>query len=344
MKRRDVLKASAAGAAAATIGCAPAVHHGEASFEASSGDATNADSFLAMLDRHLQLTDQARFVDGYVAAVHPDKPRSVATQKLIDDHDELFRKLLRTLLITQSFRDLPVETQLHPAVQERMTGHLDEIDETLFALTGKLEGMTAAQRSQLRAKLHAQPDIAMEIGEVIDRHAAAAGLSRSRRKQLRSMMSETAFRLRHDAPGALIDEYTAKVTRMGGKAGASALTIDLAQRIGQRTFWNHQKQIAQAAGAPPTTTRSGAPDTQPPVAPQPTPAVSPPATKTGSVVIRVGAVMMGIGVLVFGASYLVAAADSGLAIGGLIGITVGAVMFAAGLVTLIVGAIIAASN
>jgi hypothetical protein len=61
------------------------------------------------------------------------------------------------------------------------------------------------------------------------------------------------------------------------------------------------------------------------------------------VVVRVGAVMMGIGVVVFGASLLLATSDSGL-VGGLIGMTVGAVMFAAGLITLIVGAIIAADN
>lgn len=346
MKRRDVLKASAVGAAAATIGCAPGVHHGEASFEASSGDATTAEAFLAALDHHLGLTDQARFVDGYVAAVHPDKPRSAATQQLIDDHDELFRKMLRTLFITQSFRDLPVETQLHPAVQERMTGHLDEIDETLFALSDKLAGMTTEQRRQLRTTLRERPDTAMEIGEVIDQHAAAAGVSRARRKQLRSMMSETAFRLRHDAPGALIDEYTAKVTRMGGQAGASALTIDLAQRLGQRAFWSHQKQIAQAAGAPPATTRGGAPDTQLPVAPQPAPAVTAPATKPGSVVVRVGAVMMGIGVLVFATGALLVAShsDALVAIGLFAGLTGGAVLFAAGLVTLIVGAVIAAAS
>jgi hypothetical protein len=343
MKRRDVLKAGAVGTASATIGCATTGYHGEASIgDASIGDATTAHAFLATLDHHLGLTPKARFVDGYVAAVHPDKPRSAATQKLIDDNDELFRKMLRTLFITQSFRDLPVETQLHPAVQARMTAHLDEIDGTVFELCDKLDGITAEQRKQLRAKLRDQPDIAMEIGEVLDRHAAAAGLSRSRRKQLRSMMSETAFRLRHEAPGALIDEYTAKVTRMGGKAGASALTIDLAQRIGQRAFWNHQKQVAQAAGAPPSAPDSGAPGMQPPSAP----VVAAPATKPGHTVVRVGATMMGIGVVLFGFGLLTAGSGSGglAGVGLVLGLTVGSVLFAAGFVTLIIGGLIALAS
>lgn len=345
MKRRDVLKVGAVGAASATIGCATTVHLGEASIgDASIGDATTAHAFLATLDHHLGLTPKARFVDGYVAAVHPDKPRSPATQKLIEDNDELFRKMLRTLFITQSFRDLPVETQLHPAVQARMTSHLDEIDETVFALSDKLDGMTAEQRRQLREKLRDRPDTAMEIGEVIDQHAAAAGVSRARRKQLRSMMSETAFRLRHEAPGALIDEYTAKVARMGSQAGASALTIDLAQRIGQRAFWNHHKQVAQAAGAPPPPTTNGAPGMQPPAAPLPAPVASEPATKPGRRAIRVGATMMGIGVLLFGTGFLLAATgnDAAAVVGIIFGVTGGALLFAAGFITLIIGALIAA--
>jgi hypothetical protein len=348
MKRRDVLKAGAAGAASATIGCATTVDHREGHREghreASIGAAANADAFLATLDHHLGLTAQARFVDGYVAAVHPEKPRSVATQLLIEDHDELFRKMLRTLFITQSFRDLPVETQLHPAVQDRMSAHLDEIDETVFALTDRLDGMTTEQRRQLRATLRDRPDAAMEIGEVLDQHAAAAGLSRARRKQLRSMMAETAFRLRHEAPGALIDEYTAKVRRMGSQAGASALALDVAQQIGQRAFWHHQQQIAQAAGAPQPPPGNGPPGLQAPGAPPPAPAVT--AAKPGRTAVRVGATMMGIGVLAFGAGLVsIATGNEAVGVVGLIfGLTGGALVFAAGFVTLIIGAIVAAAS
>jgi hypothetical protein len=336
MKRRDVLKAGVAGAASATIGCATTVHVGEV----STDQAASAHAFLASLDHHLALTATARFVEGYVAAQYPDRPRSIAGQTVIEDNDALFRRMLRTLFITQSFRDLPIETQLHPAVQDRMSAHLDEIDETLFALTDRLDGMTAEQRSQLRAKLRDRPDTAMEIGEVIDRHAAAAGLSRARRTQLRSMMSETSFRLRHEAPGALIDEYTAKVRRMGGQDGASALAIDVAQQIGQRAFWHHHKQVAQA-GPPPGT---AATTVQPAVGPQLDPAAT--APQPGRRAIRVGATMMGIGVLAFGAGLLtVATGSQGLeAVGLVLGVTGGAVLFAIGFITLIIGGIIALAS
>jgi hypothetical protein len=349
MKRRDVLKAGATGAASATIGCATTADHHAGHGVGAIDDSAGAEAFLATLDHHLGLTGQARFVDGYVAAVHPDKPRSTATQLLIEDSDELFRKMLRTLFITQSFRDLPVETQLHPAVQDRMAAHLDEIDETVFALTDRLDGMTTEQRRQLRATLRDRPDAAMEIGEVIDQHAAAAGLSRARRKQLRSMMAETAFRLRHEAPGALIDEYTAKVRRMGSQAGASALALDVAQQIGQRAFWHHQQQIAQAAGAPQPPPGSGPPGLQPPgmqpaVGPPPAPAVT--AAKPGRTAVRVGAAMMGIGVLAFGAGFVLVATgnDAAVVVGLIFGLTGGALVFAAGFVTLIIGAIIAAAS
>src|SRR5215510_6552936 len=89
MKRRDVLKAGVTGVASATVGCATTVHVGEV----STGDATSAHSFLATLDHHLALTASARFVDGYVAAQYPDRPRSIAAQKVIEDNDALFRRM-----------------------------------------------------------------------------------------------------------------------------------------------------------------------------------------------------------------------------------------------------------
>src|SRR5690606_6454324 len=72
MKRRDFLGVGAAATAGAAVaggaGCLPR------SLEAMA-PATTPDDFLALLDRHLPMTDRARFVDGFVGAFEPG-PRS----------------------------------------------------------------------------------------------------------------------------------------------------------------------------------------------------------------------------------------------------------------------------
>ena len=110
MERRDVLKAGALGVAAATVGpgCATVPHVDGGMPEA--GGASDGPSGAE-----------------FVAAAHRG-PRSPEAQRVVVDHDAAFRRMLRTLLITQGFRDLSVEAQLEPEVQARMANHMDEVD------------------------------------------------------------------------------------------------------------------------------------------------------------------------------------------------------------------------
>ena len=236
-------------------------------------------------------------------------------------------------MITQGFRDLSVETQVEPAVQTRMAGHIDEVDATVFEVADRLAAIDAAQHARVQRALREQPDLAMQIGEAVDAHAAAAGLSGARRRQLRMMMMQTAFRLKHEAPGTLIGEYTQKVTRMRQEGDRSALALAVSERIGRQAFWAYQKRVAQAPGASP-------PQAQPPVqGALPPPQAAPnPHRYT---VLKVGGAMMGVGAVTLGVTALIL--SSGGSNGFLIGITVGSILFGLGLLFLIVGAIIAAT-
>jgi hypothetical protein len=339
MERRDVLKAGAIGVAARAIGtgCATVPHaDGGASTAATEPGLGSGTAFLAMLDHQLHHVGQARFVDGFVAAAH-GTTRKPAVQRVVEDHDAQVRRMLRTLLITQGFRDLSVEAQLEPDVQARMVSHLDEIDATVFEVGDRLAALDAADHARVRTALRERPDLAMEIGEAIDAQAAAAGLPRARRRQLRAMMMQTAFRLKHEAPGTLINEYTQKVTRLREDGDQSALALAVSERIGHQAFWAHQKRIAQAPAAPPRpTTATAAPGT-----PAPGTAARPAQPREHKhTVAKVGGAMMGIGVVVGGVSALILSA--GGPFGFVVGITVGAILFAAGLIVAIIGAIIAA--
>jgi hypothetical protein len=206
----------------------------------------------------------------------PDRARSPAAAAALAEKDELFRRMLGTLLVTQGFRELPVETQLEPAVQERMWGHLDEIGATVFEVGDALAALDEPARKDVRTKLGKQPDLPMDLGEMIDAQAASAGISSARRMQLRRMMSQSAFRMRHGDPGSIIDEYVGKVERVRESGEAHGDALRLSKQLGERSFWRYQHLLAQAPGAgaplpPPGTpgTPPAPPFTPPPVAPPP---------------------------------------------------------------------------
>jgi hypothetical protein len=388
MKRRDVMKlgAVAAGAGVGVPGCAVP------RMISSMTGAAGAAQWNAMLDE--QLAKMARpglppRLMGEAPARAPARPPEAAAKLAADlaEKDALFRRMLGTLLVTQGFRELPAETQLEPAVQERMWSHLDEIGATVFEVSDTLAALDEPTRAGVRQALGARQDLPMELGEMIDVHAANAGISGARRTQLRQMMSQSAFRLRHGDPGSIIDEYVEKVERVRESSESHGDALRLAKQLGERSFWRYQHLLAQsqapAAGAPapapaPAPQRPYGPQPQPPAGaappppygpqppqpvgpapmppagtappmPPPGPAAPPPApaavnadppARPGERGLRIGGYMLGIGVITFGVSLaLVSSVDVFL-----IGMTVGALLFAIGLITLLISAIISASS
>jgi hypothetical protein len=349
MKRRDVLKQAAATAAVASVGASAVAGEGCATVPrvpAPRDDRAAAD-YLARLDRSLGLATEMRPVHEIAAQRRPG-PRSPEDDQFVAGSDAMFQRLIGTLFITQSFRDLPPETQTHPAVQTRIASHLDEIDGTVFELTSFLSAQTGDQRARLRDALRKNPNAAMDLAELLDGHAATMGVTVERRRQLRQIMKHATFRMRTESPGALIDEYTAKVQRLRGEDGKSALALALAQKLGEDQFWRYQHHLAQDAGGAGATPATAAPTARlsPPgatraaVAPQPAPAAP---HKPGDTAVKAGAYMMGIGVVDFGLGALIVSNTSSSALfwtAMVGGITIGAVLAAIGLLTLIIGALI----
>lgn len=372
MKRRDVMKigAVAAGAGVGVPGCA--VPRLVSNMSGPDGAA----QFNAMLDRQLAEMARPGLLQRLIGATGP--ARSPEQAGRLAEKDALFRRMLGTLLVTQGFRELPVETQLDPAVQERMWGHMEEIGATVFEVTDTLAALDEPQRAQLRSVLGQRQDLPMELGEMIDAQAANAGISGARRMQLRRMMSQTSFRLRHGDPGSIIDEYVEKVARMNESTERHGDALRIAKQLGERSFWRYQHLLAQDPGPP------GQPQPQPPpIAPppvqvppaqpapaqpvpaQPAPAPGPaqpwpvqpgppsmqpqpimmqpppPQRRPGARGLRVGGVMLGIGVVVFGVSALLVDGGSG---GALVGLTVGALLFSIGLIVILISAIIMAAS
>jgi hypothetical protein len=349
MKRRDVLKHAAATVAVASAGASVAGSAGCATVprNPTPRDDRAAVDYLAMLDHSLELAGGMRPVHEIAAKLEPG-PRSPEQQQRVDASDGMFRRLLRTLFVTQSFRDLPPETQTHPAVQARIASHLDEVDDTVFALTSFLAARTADERTQLHTALRKNPRAAMDLAEHLDAGAATMGVTAARRRQLRQIMKQATFRMRTESPGALIDEYTAKVQRLRGEDGRSALALALAQKVGERQFWRYQQHLAQdvapgaAAPAVPATRSPPAGTPRPPAMTPLRPGPAAPA-RSGGTAIKAGAYMLGIGAVDFGLGALIVSNVSGGALFGIAlvgGVTIGAILVAVGFLTLVIGALI----
>jgi hypothetical protein len=335
MQRRNVLQGGAAAAGIGALGgCAsprPPLEPGVMP--------PDMHGFLTEVDERMEAMNGAAFVRGFASSA-AKRSLTESEEKRLEPHEHLFRGMLRTLYLTQTFRDLPEEAQMHPGMQRRMLAHVGEVDRTVTNVTELLEGLDDEKRAKLQDHLRKQPALAMTIAEAIDEHAGAAGVSSKRRLQLRSMMMQASFRLKHSAPGAVIDEYVDKVRRMTAENGAqAALALGIAGRAGSDMIWHSQNAAPGSLGAgdngdlheprPAASTAAATPSA--------TPGAQSSKRHPGTGTMNTGAILMGIGVVTFGASAAIVAAGG---FPGVFGMTVGAILFAVGFVTLIVGALI----
>lgn len=324
MDRRDLLRAgalsSAAAASLSSAGCAPQVRD---PLLAGLSPLSEPDlsSFLARFDRGFSDIQSSRFVSGFTESIG-GAPIPESRRAAVDEREHEFREALSSLYLTQTFRDLPPETQFHPEVQRRMLARIDAIDESVFRMTSRLERLDAHERKEVQTALKRHPKLAMQVAEIVDQHAVNAGVSRERRLEFRSMMTQAAFRLRSQSPSVIIDEYVHKVRRATAPDGPQLeFALKAASAAGERYFWERGIELTSAATLPPGAKTTKAAE------PKPSPGARP---------MKWGAIMLGVGLVVFGVSSAIVA--SGV-FPGVFGMTVGAVLFAVGLVTLIVGAL-----
>jgi hypothetical protein len=144
----------------------------------------------------------------------------------------------------------------------------------VFDITDMLASLDPTQRAKVRTTLQEQPDLPMELGEMLDVRAQRVGMSTTRRLQLRKMMAQTAFRLKNGHASSMIDEYVTKVDKLRTTDERNAAAIDFSSKLGERAFWRHQHLVAgdqPGAQAPPAGPPGQLPAQPPPLAPQPPP-------------------------------------------------------------------------
>lgn len=216
------------------------------------------------------------------------------------DADVLGRKIVKSLYMTAMFRDLDVEDQLHPGMQDRMWAMQDTMDEAMDGVVDLLDRQTPESLERVRAALRDDASIKERIARFFDLEGGRTGVQDKRLEQTRASIDYVTARLSSQPPALLIEEYREKVEKVvASDIEAEARQRWLLSKVGEKTFWS----LAQAA------------------------------SKRQDRIDR-GLRGMGIGLLIAagGAALFAIGADVGL-----VGMTVGAIWFVIGLVTLLVG-------
>jgi hypothetical protein len=375
--RRNVLKLGAV-AGFGGLGSAGCATVGDGSLgTAAPPIMPDLDAFLARLDRGM-----AAIATGNPLKDLLPKSQAPAPGAAPRPEDLLIKKSLRSLLMAGSFRDLSEAERAHPAMQARIWGSMQEMDEAVFGMTHVLEGFTPSERAKIRETIQSDPDIGMRIAEALDTDAATADVSLQRRTHLRAIASQLTWRLKNQPIETAIDEYVGKVKKVSSRNGYSEeLQRKLAAQAATSVFIAQAQPGAQPAqpGAPapigpggPGPLPAGAAEAPQPAYPQgygpppgygqpsgfppgygPPPGyVYAPGTQAPYYAVQPpaareprGGAAITVGAILLGLGVIVGAIGFATLDGaGVIAITVGALLLLGGLITLIVGLVLRANS
>lgn len=205
MNRRKFLLVGAAGAAAGACDAS-----GEpVAYPTAPASRKDLDAFFARLDNGLV----------QIGAGNPMQAVFERTELQLRDaspedvrrHEDLYRKSLRSLLLSGSYRDLPPDAKDDPEMSARLIRGGAEMDEAVKGIVQHFEGLDDEQRKAIQTRLRRRPELGDLIGDALDREAAEIGVSPERRRHLQLLVSQASWRLRAQPIATFIDEHSALV-------------------------------------------------------------------------------------------------------------------------------------
>ena len=282
---------------------------------------TQMDDYLLRLDHSMAAILDA---DGSLNGLLPSRSqRAVQGHDRAEAADRQFRKTMRSLLITGSFRDLPERAQLHPGMQQRLWNAAPEISEVIASNHAYLSSLLPAQKADLDLRLCDQPDLTRRLAEGMDADALRLGVPHGQRQHLRALLQQIDFRLRHQSVAAVCDEYLEKVQRLQSRdASVEAQQRQWIARLGEQAFWDYRKRLEDAHHSWTGGVATGG-------------AAGSASTGMGPVIMLGGLLVLGVGVALTTAGVLLVSQELGWAFG----ITLGILGLVAGVIMLIAGAV-----
>jgi hypothetical protein len=337
---------------------------------AASLDPAAADAVLAALDRRMAWIDRASLPEEVLPlGSFPHRPG-------LDDEiaagSSLVRKSIRSLYLTGRFLDMPEEMKMHPGTQERVRAMQQEMDDAVLGMTSRLERMTDADHRRLQDYLQRDDTFGERLARVLEQTASDDGLSFGRNHEMRREILALTKRMSAQSPSLVTDPLIDKVRRIEAHPRSDAeATRRLAAKIGEEAFWQHQERLAvihaawsqrlQTARAELATTGDpvpAAPDpnaaldpngpqaAQPAASPPPQPPKSSPGANTmstGGVILGFGGGSVGIGLIFAGLWALTQSTPLGIT-ALVFGVTIGPILLVVGLIVVVAGAIMKASE
>lgn len=229
MDRRDFLRMGAfAGAAAATGTTEPTAE--------AARPPIDMDAFLARTDAQLAGIGERH---GLGTLLPPLRPDASETERAAGRRaEELLHKSMRSLLVAGILHDLTDEERAHPKLVARVRAAMPEMDEAVFGMVDLLARLSPADKIDLRDAVDEDPDLPGRVFEALDRESAELGISQRRRLHLRSIGTQIAYRMRHQSPGAVVDESVDRAERLIVHHGGNEVWRErMAAAAANEVFW-----------------------------------------------------------------------------------------------------------
>src|SRR5439155_24711979 len=115
---------------------------------------------------------------------------------------------------------------------------LPEMDQALYGMMELMSSTSAADRLDLKQAIDEDPELPMRVLQALDDEPAAIGISAKRRTHLRSLGTQVTWRMRHQSPTAVMDEYVSKAERLLERHGGELVWEQrLAARMANEVLW-----------------------------------------------------------------------------------------------------------
>ncbi|HTJ83043.1 MAG TPA: hypothetical protein VL400_15085 [Polyangiaceae bacterium] len=292
-------------------------------------------AFLARLDGQMKAIEKEAPLGKILLAENVDAAARARGEALS-------KRALRSLLLTGSFRDLPMEARMHPDVQSRMFAGLGEMTEAAEGITSYMRSLTPTERADLSRALKRDPDLGMRVMGAIDDEAARFGVSMERRLHMRQLAANVCGRLRQSSD-LFLDDTCDKVEKMAARdATVESIERRLVAQIGEDAYFRLRDE-AEAGHA----LWQGRRVAQGPVFvdarsdPSAHASHAEPREPRGTPLLIVGGIMLGLSVItIVGGVFLTIASG----VPGAIMLTIGGLHFIGGLVCLIIGGVLRANS
>jgi hypothetical protein len=151
--------------------------------------------------------------------------------------DTLARASLQSLFLTGMLGDLPIPSQLHPGMQDRVWRAMPLFDQATDGMSTFLKSRTDNDLARVHDALRSA-SVRERIAAELDSEAMKTGVSAPRRAQLQQLVHHVAWRLAEQPPALIIDEYVDKVEKVAeSDVESAARQRQLAARVGEEAFW-----------------------------------------------------------------------------------------------------------